>query len=217
MKKILITITAFLTLTYPCQALIADEFAEQSLDRNLEIRKYKPCLIFDNFAETNKQKSVVPKKIVIKEELPILKQNNLKTHKRNFIFDENRPRVQIKILEKISTKTKPEEGSEVIFETVNAIEYKNKIYPAGTKVIGRIETVSPNFTQGVPADLIIGNFYLDTRPLYGEISKTGANRSLWLKPVSYAVSPFFGAGLLLMLIRGGHAKIKPDEVFTVSF
>ena len=61
------------------------------------------------------------------------------------------------------------------------------------------------------------NFSIDGKRLAGEISKTGANRSLWLYPTIYMTTLFFGVGLLLIPIRGGHAKIKPQQTFTVYY
>ena len=69
----------------------------------------------------------------------------------------------------------------------------------------------------MPSNLVVGNFTLDDNKLSGEISKTGANRSLWLYPAIYATSWLFGIGLLFIFIRGGHAKIKPNETHTLYY
>lgn len=215
MKKFGALIISLFILTNPIYAIINDDFAEKTLDSSLKIREYKPRIIIDDFAESNKGHSAPRRSVVITEVLPDIK---ARPHRKKYIITEGlKTPLQIRILENLSSKSKPEEGSRVIFETVNEIKYKNKIFPAGTKVVAYVETVSPNFTQGVPADMVIGNFSIDNIPLYGEISKTGANRSLWLKPVSYVTSFFFGAGFVLMLIRGGHARITPNETFTVYF
>ena len=69
--------------------------------------------------------------------------------------------------------------------------------------------------MGVPADLVIGSFTLNGVPLGGEINKTGANRSLWVYPCMYGTLWFFGIGVLFIPIRGGHAKIKTTETYTL--
>lgn len=130
--------------------------------------------------------------------------------KKEISFTDETP-VQIRIKEKISTKTKPEEGDYIEFETVSRV----KSFPEGTTVKGRIEFVSMNFSYGVPAEILISNFVIDKTPLYGEIRVIGANRTLWLRPCIIVGTIFFGAGLALIPIRGGHAKIKPKDVYTV--
>lgn len=136
---------------------------------------------------------------------------NLKIKPRTLEYESTETPVEIRIKKVLTTKTKPEEGDIVEFETVSDV----KSYPAGTTVTGRIEFISMNYTYGVPADIIIGSFKIGKTPLYGEISITGANRSLWLRPCVIAGSIFFGAGLALMPIRGGHAKVKPSKTYTV--
>ena len=81
----------------------------------------------------------------------------------------------------------------------------------------RVELISPNQARGVPADIILGNFMLDNKiPLEGQIKATGANRSLWVYPASYLLSVFFFTGLFIYPIRGGHAKIKPKNIYKLE-
>ena len=127
------------------------------------------------------------------------------------LYLENRIPVRIRIKNDFTTKTNPKEGAYIEFETVGKV----KSYPVGTTVRGRLETVSQNCMFGVPADVVIGNFEIDSKPLLGEISIQGANRTLWLRPCIYVGTVFFGAGMALSPIRGGHAKIKQKEIYTL--
>ena len=197
-------------------AIIVDDFVEETLDKNLKILPKKAVFIVDEFAEANKGKSYKKEPVVINEVIPTHKSNY---KRKEFIvsdFDSSIP-VVIRIKNRLTTKLKPEEGSILEFQTVDDVKIKNKLYPKGTIVQARVENVSPNYTMGIPADLVVGNFQIDGMPLRGEISRIGANRALWVKPVSYVGTFFFGAGALLILIRGGHAKINPNEVFTVYY
>ncbi len=48
------------------------------------------------------------------------------------------------------------------------------------------------------------------------ISKRGTDRVLWVYPSFYIFNCFFGAGLLLIPIRGGHVKLKPGKVYELE-
>lgn len=123
--------------------------------------------------------------------------------------------VEVRILKPFTTKCKPVEGDFLEFVTTKDITYKNKTYPAGTPVKARIETVSQNDVWGVPADLVLGNFVMKDIHLAGEVSKTGAKRVLWVRPLAIVSGVFTGAGFFFIFMRGGHAKINPEETYTV--
>ncbi len=127
-------------------------------------------------------------------------------------FEElNRIPLKIKSIEDISTQKEIEEGQKLIFLTTEDTVLKhNKVLSAGSRVIGKVETVSKNGIKGVPADLIIGDFkieYMSNIKLEGQIKKEGANRTLWVYPVLPILFP----------IKGGHAKINANEEFTLYY
>ena len=215
-KKFISLFILFSMFSSQVFAFIEDDFVNCTLDKNLKIKPRVYSFIEDDFVENSKNKSFKKKKVVIEEVLP--------THKSSFSrkvfeiceFDNSIP-IFIKIKNNLTTKQKPEEGEMIEFETVKEFKIKNKTYPEGTVINARVENVSPNYTMGIPADIVIGNFNLEGKLLRGEISKTGANRALWVKPASFVGSILFGSGALLILIRGGHAKVNQNEIFTVYY
>ena len=202
-------------LILPSAGMIEDEFVESTLSKDLKIRKYQPPKIEDDFVENRNYTSVKKQNVRIIEILPNADSKIVQRPYR--MISENDIPVRICIREKFSTKQKREEGQIIEFETLDEVKFKNKLYPAGTVVKARIENISMNSMWGAPADFVIGNFSIDERPLYGEVTKTGANRAIWLHPLAVIATPLFGTGIWLMFIRGGHAKIKPKEVFTLYF
>lgn len=155
----------------------------------------------------------------IEDELANKLDKNLKIEKYSYkpIYeDENITEVKVKIKKNYSTRQKIKEGEYLDFITAKDFTYNDKLYPAGTPVKARVEMVSLNKIYGVPSDVIIGNFSIDDIALRGEISKTGANRALWLYPTAQITTWICGIGLLLIPIRGGHAKIKTKETFTLE-
>ena len=197
---------------------IIDSFVEQTLDKNLKTKKTKSNNLVDTFAESNQNKNAYTKPDVnFYEQIVVTTNKKIEPKKTILITDSNSIPVQIRIRKQLSTKQKIDEGDYIEFETISDVKIKNKNYPKGTVIKARVETISQNKMWGVPSDLTVGNFNLDGQKLNGEINKTGANRSLWLYPTVYMTTFMFGAGLLLIPIRGGHAKIKPKQVFTVHY
>lgn len=213
MIKAITTLILLSICLTPANAMLTDDFVDETLSKDLQIRKYSAKIIVDEFAEANKNEPLRHnERVVVTEILP----TSNKTYKIN-PYKMSRNEVAIRIIEPISTKLKPEEGSEILFETVEQIKIGNKIYPNGTSIKARIETVSQNAMWGSPAEIVIGNFYLDNIPLYGEIDKVGRNNVLWVRPLAILTGLCFGTGFFFMFIRGGHAKIKPNETFTLSY
>ena len=209
------TLDKSLKITTAEKVVIQDTFAEQSLDKNLKIKAVSCKLLKDTFAEQNKIKSTYKAKVVdYNENIP--KVENKPIFKKVVVIDQTAmTAVPVRIKKYFTTKKKIQEGDYIEFETTKDIVLNKKTYPAKTTVKARIETVSLNKSMGVPSDLVVGNFSLDEIPLGGEINKIGANRSLWVYPCVYGTSWFFGLGLLFIPIRGGHAKIKTTETYTL--
>lgn len=182
---------------------IKDDFIDRTLDKNLKIQKQVPVVYQDN---------------AIKE----LAQTHIYiTGNKEQKFDfESLDEQVVKVSPKkyYTTRTNLEEGDLINFVLVQDVTIKNKTYKKGTPVIARVETVSKNGAYGVPSDLVIDNFILNSNvKLTGSIEKKGANRSLWVYPCAYGLSWFFGLGLLFLPIRGGHAKLKPNHTYELTF
>lgn len=238
-KKFLILIICYHFVCIPVTYAITDDFVNQTLDKTKPYPNIQRAIIIDEFIETNleKQNLSYPLKPVITDDFA--EQNTLKNKPlirhsvvHEFIpqIDENKKHFKkivvmdksdyipifIRIKHPISTKNrKIDEGDIIDFETTSAVKVQGTTLPKGSTVKARIENISQNGMKGVPADIVIGNFKINNTLLAGEIAKTGANRSLWVYPIGYIGSAFFGAGSLLFFIRGGHAKIKRNEIYTI--
>lgn len=243
MKKYLISFICFNILSMPAFALINDDFVDSTLDKSkpypahitknitddfvdtslseipiTKLSKRQKPLVIDEFAENNTSKNAsLNQRIIINEVLPKSNYKSLVYGKKRAVIDKiGMTPVQIRIKNEITSKfIKIDEGDYVEFETVKPVVINNKEYPTGTTVKGRVETISPNDMRGTPGDIVVSNFEIDGIKMHGELAKTGANRTLWLYPTSIVFSAFFGLGVLLLFIRGGHAKITPSQVFTV--
>ena len=213
-KTALLLISIFLTNSAGYCVSITDDFAVKTLKENQTVKDYSYKPIYDDFAEKNENKNSSRKiKVEYNEILPDMPENEINRVK-NIDYNNIKP-VKIQIKKYYTTGSKLQEGDCLEFKTAAQAVINNKTYPKGTTVKARIETISPNESMGVPADLVVGSFSIEDNRLIGEISKTGANRTLWVYPLSYGTLAFFGIGLLFMPIRGGHAKIRPSQVYTI--
>jgi hypothetical protein len=129
--------------------------------------------------------------------------------------------IQLKIIKNLSTKNAMMEGDSLLFKTIKDVMINGINLPKGTKIVGRVETISETDKMGVPANLVIGNFYIKNHPeinLYGNISKTGANRAIWVYPLYQAGNLIlYVAGFVFVPIHGGHAKLSTNEIYTVFY
>lgn len=123
----------------------------------------------------------------------------------------NRIPMKLKILSEVSTKSNIFEGKKLVFTTTEDVVLTHKkVLPAGSRVFGTVETISQCEKSGIPANLIIGNFKIEYMPnvkINGQILKVGANRSAWVR----FLYP------LLFAVKGGQAKILPNEIFEVYY
>ena len=84
-----------------------------------------------------------------------------------------------------------------------------------------METISDSDKMGTPESIKISNFYIPEEEgidLSGSISKTGANRALWVYPLYQAGNIcFYVAGFVFVPIHGGRAKLLTSESFTIFY
>lgn len=142
-------------------------------------------------------------------------------NKTKYDFTKAQIPVQLKIIKNLSTKHNVLEGDSILFKTIKEVTINGLVLPKGTQVIGRVETVSASDKMGCPANIIVDNFYVKDHPdicLYGNVSKTGANRSIWVYPLYQAGNiMFYVAGFVFVPIHGGHAKLLTNETYTVFY
>lgn len=141
--------------------------------------------------------------------------------KNCYDFSKKQIPVKLKVVRKISTKHKISEGDTILFKTIEDVSITEKKLPKGTKIVGRIETISESDKMGTPANIIVDNFYVEDNPdicFYGNIARTGANRSIWVYPLYQAGNiMFYVAGFVFVPIHGGHAKLNENDTYTVFY
>lgn len=141
--------------------------------------------------------------------------------KTRYDFTKQQIPIQIQLAEQLKTKGLLE-GTVVHFVATHDFEINGKKFKKGTTVLGRVETLSASDKMGVPETLKIDNFYIEDNGqeinLSGSISKTGANRSIWVYPLYQAGNiTFYVAGFVFVPIHGGRAKLSTTDSFIVFY
>ena len=141
--------------------------------------------------------------------------------KNHYDFTKAQIPVQLKIIKNLTTKNNILEGDSILFKTIKDIELNGIQLPKGTKIIGRVETISESDKMGCPANIVVDNFYVKDNPdicFYGNVTKTGANRSIWVYPLYQAGNILlYVAGFVFVPIHGGHAKLLTSDTYTVFY
>ncbi len=181
--------------------LVDKDFISKASDFAVVKKENPDDLFFEKFIDPSKVRKILPK---IK-----------------YDFTKQQIPVHIQLAQAIKTKGLLE-GSVVPFIATEDFEIKGKKFEKGTTVLGRVETISASDKMGVPETLKIDNFYIDDNGkeinLSGSVSKTGANRSIWVYPLYQAGNiTFYVAGFVFVPIHGGRAKLSTNEAFTIFY
>lgn len=123
---------------------------------------------------------------------------------------------------KISTKKKAiQEGQKVQFRVKQDVKYKGKtIIPKHTLVTGIIQTFVSKGMNGIPATIIIDNIQIegiDKSKIKGTIIKKGADFSLFVFPLKWALTILPPTGSFTNFIPGGNATIDKKTNIVVYY
>lgn len=137
---------------------------------------------------------------------------------------ESLERVPIKLQITNSISTKKDniyDGEKLEFRVREDVFYDNKIIiKKGTIVKAEIETYITRGWNGIPAALIIDNFEIpniEKDKLKSLYIKKGANRTIYILPVKWALTPLPPTGSFTNIILGGHAKITPKDKIVIYY
>lgn len=215
---------------------ITDELAEEHMKKGrvfelsvfrqgkYKERKITDELISPEFVKKSSNTVIVrkepPDEYFIEKKIDVTKVRRIKA-KTKYDFTKKQIPVQIRIADGIKSTDGLYEGADIPFVATHDFVIKGKKYKKGTQIMGRIETISDSDKMGVPECIKIDNFYIkdnqDTN-LHGYITKTGANRSIWVYPLYQAGNIcLYVAGFVFVPIHGGRAKLSTTETFTVFY
>lgn len=129
--------------------------------------------------------------------------------------------IPLKITAPVKSQNDLHEGQDVCFEIARDVRYQNEIIlTKNTPVYARVETIINSGMNGIPASVIFGNFEIagiDKNKLSTCFEVFGHDRSLWVFPLKWALTPLPPTGSLTNFIKGGRVRISKNKEFHIFY
>lgn len=129
--------------------------------------------------------------------------------------------IRLRIVADINSEKEVYEGQTVCFESVDDVYLnREKILKKGDFIPAKVETIIKSGMNGIPASIIFGDFkinHIDSRQLDDTYEVFGQDRSLWVFPLKWALTPLPPTGSLTNFIKGGRARLKTKEIIELKF
>lgn len=142
-------------------------------------------------------------------------------HMKYNYLDTTQIPVKLSITRDILSEGDVYEGQTIQFRVKSNVIYKGQVViKKDTIVPAKVETIIVSGMNGIPASVIVGSFKFENIPS-GQITNTyeffGQDRSLWVFPLKWALTPLPPTGSLTNFIKGGHAKLDRDDTITIYY
>lgn len=143
------------------------------------------------------------------------------THLEYNYQDTEKLPVRLSLTNEIQSENYVYEGQTVYFRVLNNVYYNNQIIiKKETIVPAKILLIITPGMNGIPASIVFGDFEFDNIT-YGQITNSyevfGLDRSLWVFPLKWALTPLPPTGSLTNFILGGHVRVKTSKVITIYY
>lgn len=138
----------------------------------------------------------------------------------NFEGTEKVP-IKLTIDKEILSEKDVYEGQSVNFKVAKTVYYQDKIVAnRGDIVPAKVKIVISSGMNGIPASIIFGDFRIQgvsSNQLSETYEVFGQDRSLWVFPLKWALTPLPPTGSLTNFIKGGHVKVKTNKIITIDY
>jgi len=132
----------------------------------------------------------------------------------------DRALIKLKVVNAVKTKNL-QEGDIINFYVKQNVKYKNKtILKADTAATGVVKTFMTGGMNGVPGQIVIDDFEIpgiDSNKLKSTYIKRGADRTLLVLPLKYALTFLYPLGSLTNIIFGGNATIAKHDTINIYY
>ncbi len=129
--------------------------------------------------------------------------------------------IKLSPIEKIKSDKDLCEGQIVKFKVAENVVYGRKtLARKGDTVTARVETIITNGMNGIPASVIFGDFKINglaQSKLSQKYERFGADLSLLVFPLKWALTPLPPTGSLTNFIKGGRVKMSKKSVITICY
>ena len=130
--------------------------------------------------------------------------------------------IPLQITDTIASSGKYEtyEGDKVEFLVKENVYYEGKLFvKKGSKVTARVEIVLKKGVSGIPGELYLTDFEIPevgAGQIMEPVLKSGQNRTLWILPLKWVLTPLPPLGTFTNIIFGGDAKLKPKNILKLT-
>lgn len=129
--------------------------------------------------------------------------------------------IKLSIENEIPSEKDVYEGQSVNFKVLYSVRYNNKlIVQRGDTVPASVKVIITSGMNGIPASIIFGDFKIKGIPssqLDDTFEVFGQDRSLFVFPLKWALTPLPPTGSLTNFIKGGRVKVKKNKVITIYY
>lgn len=129
--------------------------------------------------------------------------------------------IRLAVISNINSEREIQEGQDIVFVVQNNVyHHGHKIAKKGDRVYAKVGAILKSGMNGIPASIIFNDFKfegLESGKITDSYEKFGQDRSLWVYPLKWLLTPLPPTGTLTNLIKGGHAKLKTRDVFEVYY
>lgn len=128
--------------------------------------------------------------------------------------------IKLSIENEIHSEKDVYEGQIINFIALNHIQYNNIVINKGDIIPAKVKVIITSGMNGIPASIIFGDFKIKGIPS-GQLNDTfevfGQDRSLFVFPLKWALTPLPPTGSLTNFIKGGRVKVKKNKVITIYY
>ena len=129
--------------------------------------------------------------------------------------------IKLSIIEPIKSEKDVYEGQILKFQSVGNVFHNDKIILKSREIVSAkvITKITPGM-NGIPASIILGDFEIKNikkSQLSDVYEISGQDRSIFVFPLKWALTPIPPTGSLTNFIMGGHAKIKRKKHITIYY
>lgn len=130
--------------------------------------------------------------------------------------------LKLKPIDFIKSEKELQEGDIIKFRVIEDIIFRrDAIIEANSIITAKVSTIITPGMNGIPASVILTDFKCDYENFKGVFSGsyeyTGKDRTLWVYPLKWALTPLPPTGTLTNFIKGGHVKINPAKTIKIYY
>jgi hypothetical protein len=129
--------------------------------------------------------------------------------------------IKLAFVDNLGTEKDVYEGETINLKLLKSVIWKDEIIaPKDSTITAKVGIIIPPGMNGIPASIILEDFKFNNiskKQITNSFELFGQDRSLFVFPLKWALTPLPPTGSLTNFIMGGHVKLKPSKVITLYY